>query len=104
MDKAKAFEDFLKKIEEEANKKFGIPENECLTTSDGQKFNGHGYDCIKLILAGCTIERLKSIQMEELIDWMATNFIKSNTKDDLEEFMRHTIAIKLSNLIEGDLR
>lgn len=104
MDNIKEFTDFLKKMEEDVVKDFGIPNMESLTTSDGKEIDKHGMACIKMILAGCTVERMKQLQNEELFDRLATNFIKSNTKEDLEDLMRHTLAIKLANLIARNFR
>lgn len=98
MDKVEEFEDFLKQIEEDANKKFGIPKNECLTTSDGKEVSKQHYKCVKILLAGCTFDFLKSIESEELIDRLTENFIRTNTKADLDKFLEHHAKIKFMNL------
>jgi hypothetical protein len=52
-----------------------------------------------MLLAGCSQERLKDFDKTELFDRLTENFIKSNTEQDLKDFMAHNLAIKLLNII-----
>ena len=96
----KTFEEFMafmaRKRENPEEKKSEIGGG--LTTSDGKKFDSHGVSAVKIILAGCSLEHLKDLDQTELFDRLTENFIKSNTKEDLKEFMAHNLAIKLLNM------
>ena len=70
-----------------------------LTTSDGKEFDSHGVSAVRMLLAGCSQERLKNFDQTALFDRLTENFIKSNTEQDLKDFMAHNLAIKLLNII-----
>ena len=70
-----------------------------LTTSDGKEFDSHGVSAVKMLLAGCSQEHLKHFDKAELFDRLTENFVKSNTEQDLKDFMTHNLAIKLLNFI-----
>lgn len=97
----KTFEEFMasmaRKRENPEEKKSEIGGG--LTTSDGKKFDSHGVSAVKMILSGCSEERLNNFDKTELFDRLAENFIKSNTEQDLKDFMAHNLAIKLLNFI-----
>lgn len=70
-----------------------------LKTSDGKEFDCIGVDAIKTALCGCPLETLKDIGKVELFDRLAENFIKANTKQDLDSFVKHQLIIKLAKII-----
>ena len=94
------FEEFMasmaRKRENPVNEKSEIGG---LTTSDGKEFDSHGVSAVRMLLAGCSQERLKDFDKTELFDRLTENFIKSNTEQDLKDFMAHNLAIKLLNII-----
>lgn len=51
-----------------------------------------------MILGNCKTSRLESIGIKELVTRVTENFIKSNTKDDIDAFIRHHVVIGLSKL------
>ncbi len=97
----KTFEEFMasmaRKRENPEEKKSEIGGG--LTTSDGKEFNSHCVSLVRMILAVCPEECLKDFDKTELFDRLTENFIKSNTKEDLKDFIAHNLTIKLLNMI-----
>lgn len=95
------FEEFMasmaKKRENHVNEKYETGGG--LKTSDGKEFDCIGVDAIKTALCGCPLETLKDIGKVELFDRLAENFIKANTKQDLDSFVKHQLIIKLAKII-----
>lgn len=75
-----------------------------LTTSDNKKVDGDLISIVKMILGGFTESRLRNLGQSEIFDRLARNFIKANTKDDLDEFIKHTISLKFANFIARNFR
>lgn len=96
------FEEFMafmakKRVEESAKEKSELGGG--LTTSDNKEVDGNCFNSVKMILAGCSNTRITNLGMDELFDRLTENFIKSNTEQDLKDFMAHNLAIKLLNII-----
>lgn len=94
------FEEFMAFVARERKKTVNEKsETGGLTTSDGKEFDSHGVSAVKMLLTGCSQEHLKRFDKAELFDRLTENFVKSNTEQDLKDFMTHNIAIKLLNFI-----
>lgn len=99
MDKINEFMNFLKKNRTKENEERSPLMVDGLETSDGKSVGLIQFDTLKLILSGCTDSMNKGLGVEDLIDRMTKNFIKSNTEEDLEHFCKHHVALKIANLL-----
>lgn len=52
-------------------------------------------EVIMMLLSDCTVEQLKKIDEYDAFLRMATNFIKSNTQEDVNLFVKHNTIFKL---------
>lgn len=99
MDKINEFMNFLKKNRTKEKEERSRLIVEGLETSDGKSVSLIQFDALKLILSGCTDSMNKELGVEDLVDRMTKNFIKSNTEEDLGHFCQHNVALKIANLL-----
>lgn len=74
-----------------------------LKTADGIEISETQKESLLMILGNCKTSRLESIGKKELVTRVTENFIKSNTKDDIDAFIRHHVVIGLSKLFTSIL-
>ena len=90
-------------MEEEKNQNQNPAQGGGLKTADGIEISETQKESLLMILGNCKTSRLESIGMKELVTRVTENFIKSNTKDDIDAFIRHHVVIGLSKLFTSIL-
>ena len=69
-------------------------------TFDGVDFPEKGAECLMSILAACPLDWLNDGEMAAL-KRITKNFIGFNTKEDIDTFIMHSTAVKLTQLISS---
>lgn len=98
----KKFKEFLafvakQRAEESAEEKSDFRGG--LTTSDNKKVDEHLFNSVKMVLAGCSLPRIKELGKDEIFDRLAENFIKANTEKDIDQIVIHHLVLKMIDIL-----
>lgn len=72
-----------------------------LKTADGEDASEDMIACVIHVLSGHPSEMLERIGRDKLFRRLAENFIRSNTKEDIDSFIKHNLLAKMINKIFG---
>lgn len=97
------FKEFLRGLADQANEAIdesGIDDGS-VRTADGIVFPPEAVACIKTLLSRASEDTLQKIEGSELFQRLAVNFVKSNTKKDLDIYIKHNTILLIAKIM-GD--